>query len=270
MDVEETKQLIERLVQGYDRLQLALEKEEIVFQNFKWDYDTGKCPPQAELAPILKSFEKIALVFSDWLEILYRVVNNKNALVALRKMRPEARGIGLVDPGQLLSFYGAAAQAEGPADVRSYFGEQVSQLGIAYAYYGSSMTASSSLISKMSFLTKVFTKPGDDVEWDEYIEFAPRLLKKEYIQGLRLLSKRAAFLAVATEKEIRSSEVSWWCDQVDMTPKDEAALYRLGYMIDHCPQPTHPDVIERLQELAVHQGVQESIREQAQAVLDQG
>ena len=76
-------------------------------------------------------------------------------------------------------------------------------------------------------------------------------------------------IAIATEEDLRSSEISWWCGQVDMTPKDEAALYKLGYLIDNCPQPTHPDIVERLKELAVHQRVDESIREQAQTILEQ-
>ena len=82
------------------------------------------------------------------------------------------------------------------------------------------------------------------------------------------MAERAAFLAVATEEELQSSEIPWWCSQVDMTPKDEAALYKLGHLIDNCPRLTHPDVIERLKELAVHQGVDESIRKQVQAILE--
>ena len=37
-------------------------------------------------------------------------------------------------------------------------------------------------------------------------------------------------------------------------PIDEAALYKLGHLIDNCPRLTHPDAIERLKELAVQQG----------------
>jgi hypothetical protein len=83
--------------------------------------------------------------------------------------------------------------------------------------------------------------------------------KKEFIKGLRLMAERVAFLAVATEEELQSSEIPWWCSRVDMTPKDEAPFYKLGYLIGDCPRLTHPDVIECLKELAVYQGVDESI-----------
>jgi hypothetical protein len=81
------------------------------------------------------------------------------------------------------------------------------------------------------------------------------------------MSERASFLAVANEEDLKSSEMSWWCNLVDMTPKDEGSLYTLGSRISSCPQPTHPEAVKRLKELAVHPGVQQSIREQAQQAL---
>jgi hypothetical protein len=270
--MENASQLVKRLSQSYKDFKTVLVETERTFGEFEEKRNREKCPTQAELVSVLKSFEEVAQAFSSFLQILYEVINDRAVIVEIQKMPPEIRGIGYIASGQLLAFHGTGMRvASGPwTDVTPvpYLHEQISQLAVKYGYYGCSMTASTSLISLMGFLTEVFEKSSDDEMWEVYFEFAPKFLKSEFIKGLRLMAERAAFLAVATEEELQSSEVSWWCSQIDMTPKDEAALYTLSHLIDNCPRLTHPDVIKRLKELAVHQGVDESIRKQVQAILE--
>ncbi len=268
MEHDETNQLISKLAGRHKSFTTNLAQADVVFQEFNQSRIDEDCPDQARLIPILRNFENIALAFSNFLESLDLVIKSTDAIQTLKMMPPKTRGVGFIDPTLLLSFYGASKLSE-VAIQKSQLCEQVANLGVDYAYYGSSMTASSSLISKMSFLTGIYEKPGDHQEWEIYLELAPKILKREYIQGLRLLSERAAFLSTATLEEIQFSKIAWWCSQVDMTPKDEAALYTLSYLIKNCPEATDPGANQRLRMLAIHQGIDASVREQAQAILDE-
>lgn len=268
MDFDETNQVILNLTDRYTNFTTILGQTDIVFQKFVQSYIDEDCPTQEKLAPILINFERMALAFSKFLESMDVVIKNTDAIQALKMMPPETRGIGHVSPGLLLSFYGASRQLSQTAIENSLLCKQVAALGVEYAYYGSSMSASSSLVSMMSFFTGIYEKPSNHQEWEIYLEFAPKLLKKEYVKGLVLLAERAAFLATATLSEIEASEIAWWCSRVDMSSKDEGALYTLTDLIKNCPDVTNPDANQRLRMLAAHQGIDASVRERAQVILD--
>ncbi len=268
MDFDETNQLISNLTGRYTNFTTILVQTDIVFQKFAQSYIDEDCPAQEELAPILINFERMALAFSKFLESMDVVINSTDAIQTLKMMLPETRGISHVSSRLLLSFYGASRQLSQTAIENFLLCKQVAALGVEYAYYGSSMSASSSLVSKMSFLTGIYETPSNHQDWEIYLEFAPKFLKKEYIKGLVLLAERAALLATATLGEIEASEIAWWCSRVDMTSKDEGALYTLTDLIKNCPDVTNPDANQRLRMLAIHQGVDASVREQAQFILD--
>jgi hypothetical protein len=265
----EQAQLTQRLFKTYRSFKQILTEAERTFSEFERKFNGDKCPEQDELTPVLRNFQKIALAFSEFLEVLDKVLCDENLVMVIQQMPPENKGVSVIDPRELLPFYWMMNSINNKMYEKgtsaSYFWELTNALAIEYGYYGSGLTASTSLISQMSIITGVF---GEGAKKQEiFLEFAPKFLKKEYIKGLYNISKRAALLATATEKEPHESKTAWWCDIVDATPKDKSTLYILGGLIKGCPDPKHPEVIKRLKELTVNQDIDESIREQAQLKL---
>ena len=268
--MEQNNQLINRLSKTYNDFKLVLTEGETTFSQFGHEFTGEKCPEQAELAPILQSFQKIVLAFSEFLKVLGEVLRDEDLIVSIQRMSPEDRPIGGIVPTDLLPFYWLLNDISHKLSHNkiqpSHLWELVYGLAVEYAYYGSSMTASSSLISQMGMLTGVFVEEDSQIR-EIFLEFAPKFFKPEYIKGLSYMSERAALLATASEEELRQAEISWWCNEVDATSKDEAMYYTLRGFIEGCPDPFHPEVVKRLKELAVCQGVQETIRKQARLKL---
>ncbi|MDX1522317.1 MAG: hypothetical protein R3264_11865, partial [Anaerolineae bacterium] len=245
-------QLTQRLFQSYKQFKHVLAEGEITFTEFDRGFNGDKCPEQNDLIPVLGSFQKIALNFSEFLEVLDKVLAHNETITAIQQMRPENKSIGVIDPRELLPFYwtinGINNRMHEKQTSISLAWEMTSALAIEYGYYGSSMTANTSLLSSMPTITGVF---GEASEMrDIFTEFAPKFLKKEYIKGLNFMAERANFIATTPQEKLQSNEIFWWCNRVDMTPKDGGSLYTLSYLIEHCPKPSHPSVIERLQRLA--------------------
>jgi hypothetical protein len=271
--MEQKNQLIERLSKTYVDFESALSDGEVIFSQLGEKSDGKRCPEQVDLAPILKSFQEIALTFSAFLEVLEKVLHDQDLIVSIQQMPPDKRPLKAIGAEQLLPFYWTMNNIDHKlydnGTPRSYLWEVVHSLATEYAYYGSSMTAGTSLISQMEILTGVFDMTEGTKGREIYLEFAPKILEPEYIKGLFFMSEYAALLATAGEHELRQKEVAcvWWCNMVDATPKNEAAYYTLSYFIEGCPDPRDSEIIKRLRELAESQGVHESIREQAQLKL---
>lgn len=260
---------LNRLKQSHKNFQLILNEAQKNFTEFSGTHNLDDFFSQSDLFPILKNFETVALAFSEFLEVVGEVFFNETVLEEIKKMPSANRKLDEIPISWLLGFHGLGMNVSYGNWMENmpipYLHKQIYQLAVDYGYYGCSMSASTSLISGMATIISFFELPDEDEFW----EFWPIFLKKEYSIGLRLMAKRAAFLAVADDEEIRASEISWWCDQIDMTPKESAASYHLQGFIENCPQPNHPEIIWRLKELSTNQMVDESIRKQAIHLLDQ-
>lgn len=262
------EQSIKNLTQTSAKLRRTLENSAGYFSTFAQEFDGTRCPEQSELVPFLKSVQGIALALAEFLEALRAFLTDRNAVAALRRIPSEERGLG-GEAHQLLDFYGAcgslANKLREQDTTTTYVWQQTYELCVWFAYLGSSMTATSSLISSIPFVTQLFREESSSKWWgdDEYLKLAVRILKEELIQGLYHISRRADLLVNTPESELKSHEFSWWCQRVDSTPKDRGAYYKLRSLIAECPDPAHPDAVARLKQIATGDKVDEDIREEA-------
>ena len=267
--MENAIQALNRLKQNHKNFLLILTESQKNFTEFRDSHNRDELLGQSDLFPVLKNFETVALAFSDFLEAMGEVFFNENVLEEIKKISPENRMLGNMPMSQLLGFHNRGREISYGKWIEKipmpYLHKQIQQLASDYGFYGSSMSAGTSLISGMDTIIDFFKLSGNDEVW----KFWPMFLKKEYSNGLRLMAKRAAFLAVANDDEIRANEISWWCDRIDMTPKDSGALYHLRGLLENCPQKNHPEIIWRLKELSTNQIVDESICKQAKNLIEQ-
>lgn len=274
--MQSAHELVEDLSQAYKGLDSTLADEATNFSAFEQKFDGKTCPEQAELAPLLNGVQAIAIALAKFLEALIDFLANEHAIAIVRETPLGRREIGRIGARQILPFYWTVNNLNNNLHEQetavSYIWQQTWELCAGFAYHGSSMTASSSLISWMEGLTRIFGEPSHSEAWnEETLEFICGYLerKRRLIQGLYYIADRAALLVTATESELKSEAVgiSWWCQLVDSTPKDKGAYYKLQGLIGECPNPAHPDVAARLEQIAAEEGVDERIREEARLKL---
>jgi len=259
----------DKIINGISDFNDVLDDCAINFNIFSEYFQQNTQCDQTGLAPLLTTFETMANAFSHYVEILCEIIHNCESMTIIRNLPQEKRNFEEIPVSKLLAFHGLGMYITGVYSHKNipipYLNQKIYELAVYYGYYGCSMCANTSLISKLNTFTLLL---GSDFgESDELFELLPALMAKEYVPGLRLMARRASFLATATDDEIRNNEVSWWCDQMDMTPKDESQLYQLSGFIMECPDLTHPEVQKRLTLLSTHPGVDETNRQEAKDAL---
>ena len=271
--MELTNQLIGNLAQAYEKLAGTFAEETTSYSEFEQRFSGGeRCPGQAELAPLLHGFQRMATTLAQFLEALGSLLSDEDAITAIRETPPEKRGGRKLTADQLLSFTWTIGDVDSKLEEKevptSETWKRTRNLIVPFSHFGSSPGSGFSLILQLPFLTSIFEETAPS-RWEVYIDIAPRMLSsiRVQIQELYQLAEWAGLMATTPEDELISAIISWWCKRFDATLENGGTLSQLKACLNWSPDPANENVARRLNYLAENTMVDESIRKQAQARL---
>jgi hypothetical protein len=209
-----------------------------------------KCPTQDETQAILYSVSKFSPAFADYLKSIKELAKSPEIITELVKKSEREIGITEQSLQTLGQPYGIAINLQNAFwDEKiptTKHWDRVFELTQWYAYFGSSFTIKSSLISLAWSIKQNFRQQEKYRELIKlYCKHLQSVIHNEYFVGLMLISKRALFLQTANEQDVEKGDIDWWCDKMDSSVFDHAVSYLLG----ECPKSNDEKVIARLTEL---------------------
>lgn len=272
-----TAKILNDLIKTYQQFESTLSSEKPHFLKFKQDFNGEKCPVHTDLIPLLYGLKKIASSLADFLNAYIIFLQDQDAIELIRDTPLSDRNISSIKVAQIHPIYDVIytlnLKLESMKTPTTFVWEQTYDLFIMwFAYFGAGMSADSGLICMLGILTNLFSEKKDSKLWgNDYLNFyRDYILKKEaLIDGLYHISERANLVATVTEEELKleNNVITYWCRQVDSIPKDGNAYYSLDYMLKRCPNPAHPEIIARLEQITKEERLAKHLRKQASNLL---
>ena len=271
--MEPANQLIGNLAQAYEKLVGTFAEETTSYSEFERRFSGGeRCPEQAELAPLLLGFQRMATALAQFLEALGSLLSDEDAITVIRETPPEKRGGRKLTADQLLSFTWTIGDIDSKLKEKevptSEAWKRTRALIVPFSHFGSSPGSGASLITQLPFLTEIFEEMAPS-RWEAYLDIAPLMLSsiRVQIQELYQLAEWADLMATTPEDELMSAIISWWCKRFDATLENGGTLSQLKACLNWSPDPADENVARRLNRLAENGMVDESIRKQARLAL---
>ncbi len=207
-----------------------------------------KYPTCDEANLILYSLKELSLAFASYVEKLKELAQFPET-IAEWKRNSDAEIIATQQCLHTLSYPRRLA-----LDVSNSIGrkipatkhwQRVYDLLAAFAYLGSTYSASTSLISRIWGAKQLFDDNKIDRLFEENCKLITDYVHEEDIRGLKYISRRATFLSETRDDKLEAGDIDWWCDQVD----SEFYEHKLESLLENCPSPSDEKVKARLDQL---------------------
>ena len=264
---------IDELFRARDEFERTIQNQYNLLDLAKQHLSTEQCPSRQELAPVLRSIQEMSRSLASFLEVLNGVLNGPDSrarleLLNFQEVMPSSeRARNLMEPRYLLiPLVNAFYRNQTPT---SLLWGQTFDLAIWYSEY-------TNTISGFYYIIENHIKgyhPDNKWLWGWMNDFC----NQYRIMALHSMAKRAEFLEISSDSEIKAGEAVWWCEQIDAFPKTSSYYQIFIGFLNRCPDAKNPIIIERLKEFArlenssdneFDKGQQETIRNQAISLLN--